>query len=286
MGVIIIVALVVAGISFYDYITARRWQQVTSNDRNDIVFANRNKAYGAYTLRRDYDKRMVIIMLSVTGIIGAVYGVHHYIKNLPEEVVVEKKVDLSNMAIPAPPEDEELPPPPKEELPPPQERTVAFPPPVIVDIEVDEEIKTQEQMEDTKASTKTVESDNETWSTETGPAEEKPEVTETKEEAILEFVEEDATFNGGPAAMQQWIAKNTVYPQSAIELGEQGKVYVSFVVEPDGTISNVQVERGISEDLDREAKRVVRAMPRWKPGKNNGRAVRARCRLPIAFNLQ
>jgi protein TonB len=229
---------------------------------------------------------MVIIMLSVTGIIGAVYGVHHYIKNLPEEVVVEKKVDLSNMAIPAPPEDEELPPPPKEELPPPQERTVAFPPPVIVDIEVDEEIKTQEQMEDTKASTKTVESDNETWSTETGPAEEKPEVTETKEEAILEFVEEDATFNGGPAAMQQWIAKNTVYPQSAIELGEQGKVYVSFVVEPDGTISNVQVERGISEDLDREAKRVVRAMPRWKPGKNNGRAVRARCRLPIAFNLQ
>lgn len=286
MGVIIIVALVVAGISLYDYITARRWQQVTSNDRNDIVFANRNKAYGAYTLRRDYDKRMVIIMLSVTGIIGAVYGVHSYIKNLPEEVVVEKKVDLSNMAIPAPPEDEELPPPPKEELPPPQERTVAFPPPVIVDIEVDEEIKTQEQMEDTKASTKTVESDNETWSTETGPAEEKPEVIEKKEEEILEFVEEDATFNGGPAAMQQWIAKNVVYPQSAIELGEQGKVYVSFVVEPDGTISNVQVERGISEDLDREAKRVVRAMPRWKPGKNNGRAVRARCRLPISFNLQ
>ena len=141
-------------------------------------------------------------------------------------------------------------------------------------------------MEDTKASTKTVESDNETWSTETGPAEEKPEVTETKEEAILEFVEEDATFNGGPAAMQQWIAKNTVYPQSAIELGEQGKVYVSFVVEPDGTISNVQVERGISEDLDREAIRVVRAMARWKPVKNIGRCVRARCRLPIAFNLQ
>jgi hypothetical protein len=56
--------------------------------------------------------------------------------------------------------------------------------------------------------------------------------------------------------------------------------------EPDGSISNVVVERGVSDDLDREAKRVVRSMPRWKAGKNNGKAVRARCRLPIAFNLQ
>ncbi len=100
------------------------------------------------------------------------------------------------------------------------------------------------------------------------------------------FKDEDAEFLGGPKAMQQWLSNNLQYPQSSIELGEQGKVYVSFVVEPDGSISNVDVERGVSDDLDREAKRVVRSMPRWIPGKNNGVAVRARCRLPIAFNLQ
>lgn len=98
--------------------------------------------------------------------------------------------------------------------------------------------------------------------------------------------DEGASFPGGPTAMQQWISKNLQYPQSAIVLGEQGKVYVSFVVEPDGAISNVVVESGVSDDLDREAKRVVRSMPRWKAGKDNGKAVRARCRLPISFNLR
>jgi len=117
-------------------------------------------------------------------------------------------------------------------------------------------------------------------------SEEKRQVIESKEEEILEFIDENAGFPGGPAAMQQWISKNVQYPQSAIELGEQGKVYVSFVVERNGTISNVVVERGVSDDLDREAKRVVRSMPRWKAGKNNGKAVSARCRLPISFNLR
>ena len=285
MTVIICVALVVAGVSLYDYFAARRWQQVTSSDRNEIVFANRNKEYGAYILRRDYDKRMVLIMVGVATTIGLTFGIFTYIKNMPEEVIEEPKVDTTNIAIPAPPE-EDLPPPPKEELPPPEERTIAFPPPVIVDIPVEDEVPTQEAIADTKASTKTVETDNESWSSETGPTEEKPQVVETKEEEILEFIDEDAGFPGGPAAMQQWISKNVQDPQSAIELGEQGKVYVSFVVEPDGAISNVVVERGVSDDLDREANRVVRAMPRWKPGKNNGKSIRFRCRLPIAFNLQ
>ena len=117
-------------------------------------------------------------------------------------------------------------------------------------------------------------------------SEEKLQANESKEEEILEYIDEDAGFPGGPAAMQQWISRNVQYTQSAIELGEQGKVYVSFIVEPDGSISNVVVERGVSDDLDREAKRLVRSMPRWKPGKNNGKAVRARCRIPLSFNLR
>ena len=85
--------------------------------------------------------------------------------------------------------------------------------------------------------------------------------------------------------MMKWINDNVKYPQTSIEMNEQGRVFLSFVVEKDGSITNVKVERGISIDLDREAKRVVRKMPKWIPGESSGRAVRARCRLPINFQL-
>jgi len=90
----------------------------------------------------------------------------------------------------------------------------------------------------------------------------------------------------GPMAMQRWINDNIKYPQTSIEMNEQGRVFLSFVVEEDGSITNVRVERGISIDLDREAKRVIKKMPKWVPGESAGRAVRARCRLPINFQLQ
>jgi len=106
------------------------------------------------------------------------------------------------------------------------------------------------------------------------------------EAEIIEFPDVEATFPGGAAALQKWIADNVQYPQVSQELGEQGKVYVSFVVEPDGKVSNVQVERGVSDDLDREAKRVVRNMPAWIPGEAGGKKSRTRCRLPIVFTLQ
>lgn len=102
---------------------------------------------------------------------------------------------------------------------------------------------------------------------------------------IVEFPDVEAGFPGGPAAMMKWINDNVKYPQTSIEMNEQGRVFLSFVVEKDGSITNVKVERGISIDLDREAKRVVRKMPKWIPGESAGRAVRARCRLPINFQL-
>jgi periplasmic protein TonB len=105
------------------------------------------------------------------------------------------------------------------------------------------------------------------------------------EAEIIDFPDVEAVFPGGPAEMQKWINKNVKYPQTAIEMGDQGKVYVSFVVEPDGKISGVQVERGVSEDLDREAKRLVRSMPAWIPGEAGGKKARTRCRLPINFTL-
>lgn len=103
---------------------------------------------------------------------------------------------------------------------------------------------------------------------------------------IVDFPDVEAGFPGGPAAMMKWINDNIKYPQTSIEMNEQGRVFLSFVVETNGSISNVKIERGVSIDLDKEAKRVIKKMPKWVPGESAGRAVRARCRLPINFQLQ
>lgn len=107
-----------------------------------------------------------------------------------------------------------------------------------------------------------------------------------KEKEIIEFPDIEASFPGGAAAMQKWIGENVQYPQASVELNEQGRVYLSFVVEEDGSISNIQIERGVSDDLDREAKRLLRKMPHWIAGEAGGHKARTRCRLPINFTLQ
>ena len=112
------------------------------------------------------------------------------------------------------------------------------------------------------------------------------EVVEEVVAPIVDFPDVEAGFPGGPAAMMKWINDNVKYPQTSIEMNEQGRVFLSFVVETNGSISNVKIERGISIDLDKEAKRVIKKMPKWVPGESAGRAVRARCRLPINFQLQ
>ena len=106
-----------------------------------------------------------------------------------------------------------------------------------------------------------------------------------EEEEIIEFPDVEAEFIGGAQALMKYIQTNIQYPPTSIEMNEQGKVYLSFVVEPDGSISNVVVERGVSSDLDKEAKRVVRSMPNWKPGESKAKKSRTRCRLPINFQL-
>lgn len=106
------------------------------------------------------------------------------------------------------------------------------------------------------------------------------------EAEIIDFPDTEAGFPGGAAELQRWISANVQYPETSIEMEDQGRVFLSFVVEPNGKITNIVVERGVTRELDREAKRVVRMMPKWSPGEAAGRKVRTRCRLPIVFTLQ
>ena len=117
------------------------------------------------------------------------------------------------------------------------------------------------------------------------------EAPDIEEEEIVEaevfiVVEEMPEFPGGPAKMLEYIQKNVKYPMMARESDIQGRVFVNFVVEPDGSISNVNVMRGIGGGCDEEAVRVVNSMPKWKPGKQRGSAVRVSFTVPIIFKLQ
>ena len=287
MAVILAIIALVALVTLYDYFSARTWQQVTSDTRNDMVFEGRNQEYGAYVLRTEYDKRLMLIMFSLLAVIGLSYGTYIVIKNLPEEKLPPPPVDTSQFTVHAPPVEEDVPPPPPEEPPPPMEKTVAFTPPVVVDIPVEDQIPIQEDMEDTKADTKTNETDNVSWEAPVnGPTDTKEE--EEKEPEIYTYVDEDPEFPGGYAAMMAFIQKNFNYPQVAIENNIQGKCYVKFVVKGDGTVSSVQVERGIAgcPECDKEAVRVVRMMPGWRAGKVNGKSVSTLYRLPINFALE
>lgn len=104
-------------------------------------------------------------------------------------------------------------------------------------------------------------------------------------EPVVDFPDIEADFPGGEEMMRKWMQENIVYPDLSIENGEQGKVYLNFVVEKDGTITNVVIVKGATRELDNEAKRLVRNMPKWEPGETNGKKVRTSFTLPINFEL-
>lgn len=113
----------------------------------------------------------------------------------------------------------------------------------------------------------------------------KPKVEEVTEE-IFVVVEEQPEFPGGNTAMMKFLSDNIKYPVIAQENGIQGRVITNFVVERDGSITDVQVVRGVDPSLDKEAIRVIQSMPRWKAGRQRGSAVRVRFTLPVVFRLQ
>jgi TonB family protein len=102
---------------------------------------------------------------------------------------------------------------------------------------------------------------------------------------IFDVVEQMPEFSGGMNEMMKYLSMNVRYPEAAKKAGKDGRVVVQFVVEADGSISNAKVVRSVNEELDAEAVRVIEKMPNWKPGMQNGKAVRVRYNIPIAFRL-
>ncbi len=243
---------------------------------DEIVFEHGNKTYGAYYLRQIHERRRLVALFIGTGVIVIFAGVlwlNTYL-NKNKNINVDKTVavELANMKPP-----EELPPPPPPPPPEALEQKVKFVAPVVTtDTTQETATLNQEILNQTITNTAvdTVE-----------------EVVENKviEDALpppLTFVEEMPTPDGGEEALYKYLQNNIKYPPEARDADLEGKVWVTFVVEKDGNITDVKLMRDIGGGCGAEAVRVVKAMPKWKPGRQNGVAVRVQYNLPVTFTLQ
>ncbi|WP_276134964.1 energy transducer TonB [Polluticoccus soli] len=262
--------------------------KILKSDYLDILFEGRNKAYGGYDLRKKYPQRMRnagIIVVGVTALIVGGSMVAKAIKGREKKpVAIMKEVTLAE---PPPIDEKKQPPPPPPPPPPPVKPTVKFTPPVIKkDEEVREEEKPPEvkELEDKSAGIKTQEGDPNALDpgiTEPGTG----VVAAPPPPEIFKYVEQ---MPEAPYDVSAYMAKNIRYPDAAREAGIDGRVNVQFVVSEDGSIGDVRVvgSKRLGGGLEDEAVRVVKGMPNWKPGKQNGRPVKVYYTLPVMFRLE
>jgi protein TonB len=267
---------------------------LTSQKWLTLVFEGKNHAYGAYELRKDSSDRHLKALLIVTVLGLALI----YLPNAIKAVIPEKKADVTqttaiemtdlNTEIPEEDQIKQM-----EAVPPPPllKETIQFTPPVITkdeEIRDDELMKTQEDLTESKAaiSIKDVAGVKEGGIDIAELNDHKVIVQDDKAPEIYTHVEEMPQFPGGEAELMKWLKDNLNYPVIAAEQGIQGRVTLRFVVKPDGTVDDVKIQKSLDPNCDKEAQRVVKKMPKWIPGRQNGNPVYVYYSLPITFRLQ
>lgn len=213
------------------------------------------------------NKKTIFLEIGFVIALAAVFFAMEW-KSYDKQVydLVERVADDTQEEIIPITEQKVKPPPPK---PPPQVTIINV---VEDDVEVEDEIEIDVDMDD------------DTEMEEYVPIVEEEE--EIEEEQIFLVVEEMPSFPGGEQEMYRFVGKNMDYPRMAKESGISGRVFVTFVVEKDGSVTDVKILRGIGGGCDEEAIRVIKSMPRWSPGKQRGKSVRVQYRMPIKFTLQ
>ena len=266
---------------------------LTSKEWCELVFEGKNKEYGAYRLRQDSTKRHIRALIIVLIFAVVFFSLPTLISIVTpkddDRIVVTTVTELTNLEEAKTEEKEvqevkpELPPPP------PEIKTIKFTPPVITRDEVspEEEMKT---MKDVTESTAAVGNIDKTEGMDVNEADldQLKDIVTTEQpgpEKPYEFVEQMPQYPGGEPEMRAFIAKNLRYPTIAQENGIQGRVIVRFVVSKTGEISEITVVRGIDPLCDKEAVRVIKMMPKWIPGKQNGNEVSVIYNVPVVFKL-
>ena len=271
-----------------------------SNEWTDLVFEGRNQSYGAYQLRKSTGKRNLWALI-IVGLAAVLLYLGLQLQRMAE---ANKKVENTQAVALAKLNTEK-----KKEAKVEKKEIIRQEPEKVVEqvkssvkftapiIKKDEEVKEEDEikLDEVQKSDKavgafTVEGNDEVGGAvlkakEDIAAPEPPKhvVEETK---IFTVVEQMPMYPGGDAALMGYLRDNIHYPTVAAENGVQGRVVVGFVVERDGSITDVKVLRSVDPSLDREAMRGVKSMPRWTPGKQNGSAVRVKYQVPVTFRLQ
>jgi protein TonB len=257
------------------------WSEAANPERNEIVFENRHKDYGAYDIRKKYFYHVALALL-VAFISAALAAGIPVLVSYFSKVILEKEIKLTEgiKLEEPPPIDKTAPPPPPVIPPPPVQQTIKFTPPKVVKDEVIEEPPpTQEEVKDIQVSTITQEGDVEIIDLPPDP------IVDPDEGKIFTVVEEMPTFPGGEGKLFELLSR-IEYPIIARENGISGYVSLTFIVDKDGKVKDAAVLRGIGGGCDEEALRIVRALPDWNPGRQNGRAVPVRTNVRINFQLQ
>ena len=272
---------------------------LVNNDWVDLVFQGRNQEYGAYKLRKGTSRRNVISIITMLAAAALIYlgiSLKNFIEASTQKVAVTQVQELS--ALEKPKEKAEVKQK-KVEIQQPEKvvervkSSVKFTAPVIKkdnEVKPEDELKTQDELMNTKTAIGALDvKGNEYAAGEVLKLKEavaQPEPKPEVENKVFDVVEQMPSFPGGQQALMDYLSNNVKYPVVAQENGVQGRVVVSFVVEKDGSITDVKVVKSVDPSLDKEAARVVKSMPRWIPGKQNGSAVRVKYNVPVSFRLQ
>jgi len=265
----------------------------------DLVFEGKNHAYGAYQLRRDTGKRNVkALLLTIFTLvaIGFLVWAKVAIENqLASRVAIETDVELSKLAQKKETKVER-----KEPVKIEMEKqvvekvksSVKFTAPEIKkdeEVNPEDEIKSQDDLSKTNTAIGSFdvkgndEEGGEVLKAQQVAIDEAPKEEETK---VFDVVEQMPSFPGGDAELMKYLNSHIKYPVVAEENGIQGRVIATFVVERDGSITDVKVIKSVDPSLDKEAIRVLKSMPKWIPGKQNGSTVRVKYTVPVTFRLQ
>ena len=246
---------------------------LTSPEWCELIFKGKNKAYGAFKMRSESPKRHNLAMVIVLVIALVGFSIPTLIK-----IATAKQEEMKRVEPVAPP-------------PPALKSSIKFTAPVIKkdeEVHEDDEIKSQQELTETKVaiSIADVKGNDEENGKDIADLKQVVTQAEPEPEKVFDMVEQMPTYPGGNAELMAFLAKNIKYPTIAQENGTQGRVIVQFVVEKDGSIADARVARGVDPYLDKEALRVIQSMPRWIPGKQNGKAVRVKYTVPVMFRLQ
>ncbi len=257
-------------------------EQGVTKSWDDLIFENKNKEYGAYTVRKSYSQNLTT-GLGISVCFACVILIAPKVMSLifPGQTIlpeIELPFDGPVTELSQPPTFEMPATPPPPQAPRPQTNL----PPAVTTEETTDIIAT---VEDINASL-----DNVTPGEGTVPGPPAPVAVETvappAEPTVFTVVEEMPVYEGGLKEMMQFIGRKVRYPGSARRNGIEGTVFVNFIVNKDGKVTDVSVSKGISDDCDKEAARVIALLDKWKPGKQNHRAVNVRMTIPIKFHLE